>query len=238
MSIATEIERIQNAKTSIKNAIEEKGVEVGDGLIDTYADKISEIIPHDTTLEDLLVTKRFSEEYTNNRIDRVGSQAFRETNITKFNSTSVTYIAGYAFYYVDTLEECNAPNVTLCSGAGTFTSCTSLKKIEFPQNAGGINTSCFKGCTSLEYLNAGDATYIGSEAFADCSNLKTLIITKKNYLPSLSNVNAFSGSAIEAGTGYIYVSEELYNKYLTATNWTTYASQIKKISELQEGVEV
>ena len=43
MSIATEIERIQNAKASIKFAIENKGVTVGDGTIDTFADKILEI---------------------------------------------------------------------------------------------------------------------------------------------------------------------------------------------------
>lgn len=43
MSIATEIERMQNAKASIKTAIENKGVTVGDGLIDTYASKIDEI---------------------------------------------------------------------------------------------------------------------------------------------------------------------------------------------------
>lgn len=43
MSIATEIERIQNAKASIKASIENKGVEVGDGTLDTYASKIDEI---------------------------------------------------------------------------------------------------------------------------------------------------------------------------------------------------
>ena len=43
MSIATEIQRLQNAKADIKAAIEDKGVEVGDGLIDTYAEKIAEI---------------------------------------------------------------------------------------------------------------------------------------------------------------------------------------------------
>lgn len=43
MSITTEIERIQNAKASIKTAIENKGVEVGNGTIDTYASKIDEI---------------------------------------------------------------------------------------------------------------------------------------------------------------------------------------------------
>ena len=43
MSIATEIERLQTAKADIKSAIEEKGVTVGDGTIDTYADKVREI---------------------------------------------------------------------------------------------------------------------------------------------------------------------------------------------------
>ena len=42
MSIDLEIQRLQTAKADIKTAIEEKGVQVGDGLIDTYAEKISE----------------------------------------------------------------------------------------------------------------------------------------------------------------------------------------------------
>lgn len=43
MSIATEIQRLQTAKADIKTAIENKGVEVGNGTIDTYAEKIGEI---------------------------------------------------------------------------------------------------------------------------------------------------------------------------------------------------
>ena len=43
MSIATEIQRLKTAKSDLKTAIEEKGVIVGDGLIDTYADKVREI---------------------------------------------------------------------------------------------------------------------------------------------------------------------------------------------------
>lgn len=43
MSIATEIQRLQQAKADIKTAIENKGVTVGDGTIDTFASKISEI---------------------------------------------------------------------------------------------------------------------------------------------------------------------------------------------------
>ena len=43
MSISTEIQRIMTAKTNIKTAIENKGVTVGDGTIDTYAEKIGKI---------------------------------------------------------------------------------------------------------------------------------------------------------------------------------------------------
>ena len=43
MSIDLEIQRLQTAKADIKSVIEEKGVEVGNGTIDTYAEKISEI---------------------------------------------------------------------------------------------------------------------------------------------------------------------------------------------------
>lgn len=43
MSINQELQRIDQAKADIKEAIENKGVEVGDGLIDTYAEKIDEI---------------------------------------------------------------------------------------------------------------------------------------------------------------------------------------------------
>lgn len=53
MSIASEIERIQNAKSSIKTAIENKGVEVGNGTIDTYASKINEITSGDVNIMDL-----------------------------------------------------------------------------------------------------------------------------------------------------------------------------------------
>ena len=43
MSIITEAKRIEAAKAELKVAIEEKGVTVGDGTIDTYPDKVREI---------------------------------------------------------------------------------------------------------------------------------------------------------------------------------------------------
>jgi hypothetical protein len=240
MSIVSEIERIQNAKTSIKTAIENKGVEVGEGTIDTYASKIDEITTGggDTTIEDSLVERTITGSYTNNRIETVGENAFRGTKISEFNSTSVKTVSSFAFYYVANLEECNIPNVTNILGNGAFTNCTSLKKINFPKNTSGLGTNCFGNCTTLSYVNIGNCPWISSNAFSNCSNLETLIITKTSGVTSMSNTNVLTGTAIANGTGYIYVADKLYENYLTATNWSTYASQIKKISELPEGVEL
>ena len=62
MSIATEIERLQNAKISIKSAIEGKGVEVGNGTIDTYADKIKQISSGSVLLEELNIKPSLEEQ--------------------------------------------------------------------------------------------------------------------------------------------------------------------------------
>lgn len=46
--------------------------------------------------------------------------------------------------------------------------------------------------------------------------------------------NTFSNSAIASGTGYIYVPDALVEDYKVATNWSTYAAQIKPLSEYVE----
>ena len=59
MSIANEIQRLKTAKADIKAAIEQKGVVVGDGTIDTYAEKISEISGGGTDIDRCLKSGRF-----------------------------------------------------------------------------------------------------------------------------------------------------------------------------------
>lgn len=45
--------------------------------------------------------------------------------------------------------------------------------------------------------------------------------------------NAFTGTKIASGTGYVYVPDELVEEYKVATNWSTFANQIKPLSELE-----
>ena len=66
--------------------------------------------------------------------------------------------------------------------------------------------------------------------FNGCTALVALILAKTTLVP-LTNVNAFENSTVATGTGYIYVPSALVDEYKTATNWVTYASQIRAIED-------
>lgn len=77
---------------------------------------------------------------------------------------------------------------------------------------------------------------IDKSAFYNDYYLSTLIIRTPKVC-SVAATNAFSNTAIagyKEQIGYIYVPDDLVENYKVATNWTTYANQIKPISELEE----
>ena len=82
----------------------------------------------------------------------------------------------------------------------------------------------------------GAAASIGASGFINCTTLTAVIIRKSDSICTLTNINAFSGTPIASGTGYIYVPNDLVDSYKAATNWSTYATQIKPISELEGNV--
>lgn len=91
------------------------------------------------------------------------------------------------------------------------------------------NNGQFKNVINLT-IN-GDIISIGGTAFRECDDLIKLVLNS-NEVPTLVNVNAFLLTPITEGTGYIYVLDSLLDNYKSATNWSTYATQIKPISEL------
>ena len=88
--------------------------------------------------------------------------------------------------------------------------------------------------TITSYSN-DSATSIGSSAFYNCSALTEVIIRTTSKVCTLSNKNAFTSTPIASGTGYIYVPDDLVSSYKSATNWRTYANQIKGLSNLSGG---
>jgi hypothetical protein len=58
----------------------------------------------------------------------------------------------------------------------------------------------------------------------------TLIIRSPN-VATLENTNVFNSTPIKSGTGYIYVPRSRVDSYKAASNWSTYAAQIRAIED-------
>lgn len=140
-----------------------------------------------------------------------------------FNCTSLTTIPQLGFSKVAT-------------ATSMFNRCTSLTTVPQLDFSSATNTiAMFKDCTSLTTLDFSNIKTIGSQFAQNASSLSTLIIRNSTTLATLGGTNAFLNNPIASGTGYIYVPDDLVDSYKQATNWSTYAAQIKGLSELPQG---
>ena len=86
-------------------------------------------------------------------------------------------------------------------------------------------------CTALHTAEFDILTKMVGVSFNGCTALEKLIL-RSSTMCSLANASALARTKIESGTGYIYVPDNLVDSYKGATNWSTYANQIKGLSEL------
>ena len=75
------------------------------------------------------------------------------------------------------------------------------------------------------------ATNVLSNNELSFPKIQTLVLRASDVC-SLGSTKILENSLIATGEGYIYVPDNLVNLYKTATNWSTYANQIKPLSEL------
>ena len=117
-------------------------------------------------------------------------------------------------------------------GNGSFNNCRALTSVVFPAVT-TIDTSAFSTCVKLTTADFYVATKINASVFKSCATLQTLIL-RSETLCTLANVSAFTGTKIAGGTGYVYVPSALVDAYRAATNWSTYADQIRAIEDYPE----
>lgn len=91
-----------------------------------------------------------------------------------------------------------------------------------------IGNFAFYQCASLTTADFPAVTSIGSNAFGSCTNLTALILRNTQQVATLNSTNAFQNS----NNCIIYVPDALVEDYKAASNWSTYASRIKGLSEL------
>jgi len=105
-----------------------------------------------------------------------------------------------------------------------------VKKLSFHsfiQQGGGVadNLQC------ESFIIEGEANLYQAYVMTN-SKIKNLVLRNNNVAPFLSA--GLNNSMQAKGTGYIYVPDVLVDSYKSDANWSTYASQIKPLSEYVE----
>ena len=141
--------------------------------------------------------------------------------------SDVTSIRSYAFYGTD-FKNIRLPNLTTVSSR-CFYECRSLESVYIP-NVEALSGYDFRYCVSLKSIELPKVKTISAYSFHACTTLQTVIL-RTDTVCTLENVNAFSNMPVEKGAGYIYVPSALVDGYKSATNWSTYESQIRAIED-------
>ena len=108
-----------------------------------------------------------------------------------------------------------------------------------------VRAYAFYNCPQLRLLDLPSATTIANGGIRTCQNLRTVILRGNQVCP-LAGTQNFLGCCHITGEvnstfnpngdkdGYIYVPKALVDEYKTATNWVTYADQIRAIEDYPE----
>lgn len=176
------------------------------------------------------ILNRTITNFTDNEITYIGNYAFHScTSLTDVIVNNVTTMGTYVFYGCTKLANFTAP---LLSAVSIFVFYNSgLTSLTLP-NATSIGMHAVRACKSLTTVDLGACKSLAVTAFEGDTLLTTVIIRTPSVC-TMANVNVFQNTPIANGTGYIYVNDTLVDSYKSASNWSTYASQIKGLSELE-----
>lgn len=160
---------------------------------------------------------------------KIAAHIFRNvTTVKQITAPNCTSVGTYAFYYATNLTKFIAPQLTSLGSYSFYNS--SVSEFNFPL-AASIPSNCFNTVVELKKADFGKASSIAAAAFAYCENLTTLILRRTSAICTLANKNAFVGTPIEDGTGYVYVPSALVDSYKSASNWSTYKNQFRAIED-------
>lgn len=238
----TNTERIQANNAELREAIEmaEKLPDAGEGGTEDLVDMLIENNGGLTSLVNDRVKK--VNHYLCNQnanlveldipnVESVGNHAFRGCMITELNLPKCTSIGPYAFQSCTKIKTANLPELKTLGGYG-LQSCGGLRSIVLPK-VERLDTAALYGCWTMHTIDLHICTSISSTSIANCSVLTALIL-RSPTLCQLEGSGAFNNTPIKNSTGYIYVPKSLVDAYKSATNWSTYAAQIRAIEDYPE----
>ena len=225
---------IKSKLKALYDAIREKAGLTASMTIDAAIEAVSGL---DTTGPDALVDRSITSYAAGNGVTSIGAAAFQTckalvsvigNNIEtiSFNAFRDIFTAGVAKTVTFSFPEL----LTVSSSAFDQTAGTtdnSSATISVPKLQ-SIQSNAFRRLP-ISSLTLPAVTLIRAGAFSGCP-LETLTLPGAD-VPTLENADAFSGTPIADGTGFIYVPSSLVETYHAATNWSIYAAQITAITE-------
>ena len=137
-------------------------------------------------------------------------------------SNSVTGIGNNAFNNCYALQSISIPNGVTSIWDSAFYNCYALQSVSIPNSVTNIEITAFYNCYALQSVSIPNSVKnIGNSAFSNC-HASEYDFSKLSKVPSLGT-DAFKG--ILSSTK-ILVPSALYDTWVAATNWTTYANYI------------
>ena len=141
--------------------------------------------------------------------------------------TGVTSISNSAFTSCYTLASVTIPNGITSISNHAFSNCYSLVSITIPTGVTSIGNSVFNSCYSLTSITIPTGvTSINDYAFANCYGMRYYDFSACTAIPTLPNKYVFDGIPSDC---QMLIPSALYNRWKSATNWTTYASYMVSV---------
>ena len=245
---------------AIGDAIREKTGSTAKLSLDQMVNEIEAIsVGGDTTVEDALIMRTIT-SYTNPDVTKLkGFCFYNAVDLEELNLPKVTTVGFNALYNCKGLKTANMDGLITTTDGGLFENasalvsvslanletitkgsvlraCSSLPSIVLPKLTTVSGSYALGYCTSLEKAEFPSLTTISGGSFMrGCSKLKTLIL---GYATEPVQMTASAHYAfLDATHLEIYVPDNLVEDYKVATNWTSFASKIKPLSEYVEVTE-
>lgn len=141
---------------------------------------------------------------------------------SKDGTTLIQYAIG------KTQTSIELPNSVTSIGDSAFSGCESLISVELSDSVTSIGGYAFSGCTALISIVFGNGiTSIGDYVFNNCSALKLVDFRSATAVPTVGSGIFYNTSTNRR----IVVPDALYDEWIVATNWVSYADYIIKASE-------
>ena len=186
-----------------------------------------------------------------NSVIRVNGSTFRACGSLPFLviPSVATYMDNSVCRDCYSLRGISIPNSVKVIGNETFYNCKAMKTVTFAKDA-TLNNQLFYYCYSLTNIELTEGmsaipNYLLAEcpsltriaipetvntvnygAFSNCFGVRYYDFTKHTAVPALAATSAFNGIAADCE---IRVPAALYDEWIAATNWATYASYIKAV---------